>query len=51
MLDVLTKVLGLIVSFYVLKGMLGKARKGDLTKLLLGLAAFLALLVFKSGLV
>lgn len=51
MLDVLTKILGLIAVFYVMKGMLGKARSGDFTKLLLALAAFLALVVFKNGLV
>lgn len=51
MLDILTKVIGLIACFYMIKGMLGKARHGDLTKFLLALAALLVVIVFKNGLV
>lgn len=51
MLDVLIKVLGAIVGFYALKGMLGKGRDGDWTKLVLALAACLVLFAFKNRLV
>jgi hypothetical protein len=46
----LETVLGLIFLFYMLKGLLGKFRDGELTKALVALTAWLALVGFNSGL-
>lgn len=52
MLNIVTKILGLVVVFFVLKGATGRAKEGDLTKFFMALGAYLLLsfspLLFKA---
>jgi hypothetical protein len=50
-LEIAQLVLGLIVSFYLLKGLLGKFEEGDFTKACLAFVAALALLFITSGVI
>jgi len=50
LLKLLEMALGLVFLFYFLKGLLGKFKSGDLTKALVLLVAWLALVAFNSGL-
>jgi membrane-associated protease RseP (regulator of RpoE activity) len=47
---VLQTALGLIFLFYIVKGLLGKFSDGELTKAIVALLAWLALVGFNSGL-
>jgi hypothetical protein len=40
-MDIVTKVLGVAVGFYVIRGALGRSKEGDLTKFLILLGIYL----------
>ncbi|MBU1237889.1 MAG: hypothetical protein KJ788_13930 [Gammaproteobacteria bacterium] len=41
------KLLGLVIGYYVFRGMLGKSREGDMKIFLMLLGVFVAILVFR----
>lgn len=47
MVDWVLKLLGLAIGFYVFRGMLGRAKEGDLTRLLCLVGASLLLAVLR----
>ncbi|WP_334158474.1 hypothetical protein [Oryzomicrobium sp.] len=46
-MDIVIKALGLLIGFYVFRGLLGKARDGDLRKFLILVAVTMAAILYR----